>query len=116
MLRDMGVRVAVDDFGVGYSSLTYVKRLPVTRIKIDQSFVRDLRHNVSDVAIVRAILTLGHGMGLEILAEGVENAEQERLLREEGCDFAQGYHFGRPMPEAEFTDLLGSGHPISLSA
>ncbi len=116
MLRDMGVRVAVDDFGVGYSSLTYVKRLPVTRIKIDQSFVRDLRHNVSDVAIVRAILTLGHGMGLEILAEGVENAEQERLLREEGCDFAQGYHFGRPMPEAEFVDLLGSGHLISLSA
>lgn len=116
MLRDMGVRVAVDDFGVGYSSLSYVKRLPITRIKIDQSFVRDLAHNESDVAIVRAITTLGHGLGLEILAEGVETERQAARLIEEGCDFAQGYHFARPMPEADFVSLLASERTRLLSA
>jgi diguanylate cyclase (GGDEF)-like protein/PAS domain S-box-containing protein len=116
LLRDMGVRVAVDDFGVGYSSLTYLKRLPITRIKIDQSFVRDLRENPSDAAIVRAIVTLGHGLGMEILAEGVETPAQAEHLREEGCDFAQGYYFARPMPEADFTKLLSSGSLFSLSA
>ncbi|MFN3891124.1 MAG: EAL domain-containing protein [Beijerinckiaceae bacterium] len=116
MLRNMGVRVAIDDFGAGYSSLTYVKRLPVTRIKIDQSFVRDLDHNESDIAIVRAIITLGHGLGLEILAEGVESAEHARHLLCEGCDFVQGYHFAHPMPEADFVKLLASERTYALSA
>lgn len=116
LLRNMGVRVAVDDFGVGYSSLTYIKRLPITRIKIDQSFVRDLDHNESDVAIVRAIITLGHGLGLEILAEGVETADQAQHLRSEGCDFVQGYHFARPMPEADFVNLLACERTFSLTA
>lgn len=116
LLRNMGVRVAVDDFGVGYSSLTYIKRLPITRIKIDQSFVRDLNHNESDVAIVRAIIALGHGLGLEILAEGVETGEQAEHLVTEGCDFAQGYHFARPMPEADFVNLLARERTFSLTA
>ena len=115
-MRDMGVRVAMDDFGVGYSSLSYVKRLPVTRIKIDQCFVRDLHQSLSDLAIVRAIVHLGHGLGLEILAEGVETASQAQQLREEGCDFGQGYHFARPMPEDEFIRLLMSDQAFSLSA
>ena len=116
MLRNMGVRVAVDDFGVGYSSLSYVKRLPITRIKIDQSFVRDIENNQSDVAIVRAIIALGQGLGLEILAEGVETVEQARHLLNEGCDFVQGYYFARPMPEADFINLLASERSFALSA
>ena len=115
-VRDMGVRIAMDDFGVGYSSLSYVKRLPVTRIKIDQCFVRDLHQSLSDLAIVRAIVHLGHGLGLEILAEGVETASQAQQLREEGCDFGQGYHFARPMPEDEFVRLLLSNQAFPLSA
>jgi diguanylate cyclase (GGDEF)-like protein/PAS domain S-box-containing protein len=116
MLRNLGVRVAVDDFGVGYSSLTYIKRLPITRIKIDQSFVRDLGNNQSDIAIVRAIITLGHGLGLEILAEGVETLDQAQRLMNEGCDFVQGYYFARPMPETDFINLLASERAYALSA
>lgn len=116
MLRNMGVRVAVDDFGVGNSSLNSVKRLPITRIKIDPSLVRELNHNEGDAAIVRAIAALGHGLGLEILAEGVETAEQASRLLEEGCDLAQGYHFARPMPEADFVNLLAAQRAHSLSA
>lgn len=115
-LRDMGVRVAMDDFGVGYSSLSYVKRLPVTRLKIDQCFVRDLQDNRSDLAIIRAIVALGHGLGLEILAEGVETALHARRLAEEGCDLAQGYHFARPMPEEDFVRLMSREESFSLSA
>ncbi len=116
MLRNIGVRVAVDDFGVGYASLNYVKRLPITRIKIDQSFVRDLEQNQSDIAIVRAIITLGQGLGLEVLAEGVERVEQAHLLLREGCTLVQGYYFARPMPEADFINLLASERTYALSA
>ena len=116
MLRNMGVRVAVDDFGIGYSSLNYVKRLPITRIKIDQSFVRDIEHDQSDIAIVRAIITLGQGLGLEVLAEGVETAEQAKHLLQEGCALVQGYYFARPMPEADFINLLASERTYALSA
>nr|WP_319391008.1 EAL domain-containing protein [uncultured Cohaesibacter sp.] len=95
-LRDLGVKISIDDFGTGCSSLSYVKHFPVDRLKIDQSFVRDLLNNPSDAAIVRATITLGHSLGFEVIAEGVESEEVVRHLELEHCDKAQGYYFGKP--------------------
>jgi EAL domain-containing protein (putative c-di-GMP-specific phosphodiesterase class I) len=102
-LRDLGVRLSVDDFGTGYSSLSYLKRLPVHEVKIDRSFVTSLGSDVEDLPIVRAIVDLGRHMGLEVVAEGVEDAATMDLLNSIGCDLAQGWHLGRPMP---LDDLL----------
>jgi EAL domain-containing protein (putative c-di-GMP-specific phosphodiesterase class I) len=115
-LRDIGVRASIDDFGVGYSSINYVKRLPVTRLKIDQTFIRDLPGHSKDLAILRAILTLGRSFGLEVLGEGVETQAQAERLTEEGCELAQGYFFARPMPEADFVALLARDRAFPLSA
>ena len=105
-LKTMGVQLAIDDFGTGYSSLSYLQRLPVNRVKIDQSFVRELLSRVQPVPIVRAIIAMAHSLQLEVLAEGVEDERQRSILLAEGCDQAQGYLFGRPMPAAEFEKLL----------
>ncbi len=101
LLRDIGVGISIDDFGTRYSTLTYVKNFPVDRLKIDQCFVRDITTNPSDAAIVRAIVSLGHSLDLEIVAEGVETIEQTALLRTEGCDEAQGFYFAEPMRPEE---------------
>ena len=106
-LKTMGVQLAIDDFGTGYSSLSYLQRLPVNRVKIDQSFVRELLSLVQPVPIVRAIIAMAHSLQLEVLAEGVEDDRQRSMLMAEGCDQAQGYLFGRPMPAAELERLLG---------
>ena len=100
-LRDLGVSISIDDFGTRYSTLTYVKHFPVDRLKIDQCFVRDIATNPSDAAIVRAIVSLGHSLDLEIVAEGVETIEQATLLRAEGCDEVQGFYFAAPMQSEE---------------
>jgi diguanylate cyclase (GGDEF)-like protein/PAS domain S-box-containing protein len=105
-LKTMGVQLAIDDFGTGYSSLSYLQRLPVNRVKIDQSFIRELLSRVQPVPIVRAIIAMAHSLQLEVLAEGVEDERQRSILLAEGCDQAQGYLFGRPMPAAEFEKLL----------
>ena len=97
-LRGLGVRFSIDDFGTGYSSLSYLKRLPADVIKIDQSFVKGLGKDVEDTAVVRMIIELAHTLSLEVIAEGVETEEQATLLKEMGCDFAQGYHFSKPLP------------------
>jgi EAL domain-containing protein (putative c-di-GMP-specific phosphodiesterase class I) len=101
-LQRHGVRVSLDDFGTGFASLTHLQRLPVDEIKIDKSFVKDLGKGRSGTAIVKSMIHLGRNMGVDVVAEGVETAEQAELLKEWGCRFAQGYYFHRPMPASEF--------------
>ena len=104
-LHELGITLAVDDFGTGYSSLAYVKDLPVTVVKIDRSFVAPLGRDPRDLAIVRGIIDLAHNIDLTVVAEGVETEQQYRELVALGCDFAQGFHLGRPQPpELLFTD------------
>jgi EAL domain-containing protein (putative c-di-GMP-specific phosphodiesterase class I) len=105
-LRDLGVRLSVDDFGTGYSSLSYLKRLPVHEVKIDRSFVTGLHDRRGDTAIVRAIVDLGGNLGLEVVAEGVEDRETWDLLAAMGCDIVQGWHLGRPMPTSALLSWL----------
>ena len=116
LLRGLGVGISIDDFGTRYSSLTYVKHFPVDRLKIDQCFIRDLTTNPSDAAIVRAIVSLGHSLDLEIVAEGVETAEQLALLRTEGCDEVQGFYFAAAMPPEELMAFVGKNRAQARSA
>jgi len=105
-LRDIGVRVSLDDFGIGHSSMSYLKHFPLDDVKIDQAFVRDIASDDKDGAIVRAIIELAHTLHLSVTAEGVESADQLRSLREMGCDKAQGYWLGVPIPAAQASALL----------
>ncbi|MEE3661422.1 EAL domain-containing protein [Brenneria sp. g21c3] len=105
-LREAGIGIAFDDYGTGYASLSVLKNYPVTRLKIDQTFVRTLCESDTDAAIVWAVLYLGKSFGLGVIAEGVETQEASELLKNRGCDEAQGYFFGHPMPAKAFTRLL----------
>lgn len=105
-LRAMGIRFSIDDFGIGYSSMSYLKRFPISTIKIDRSFVQGLPGDLEDVSIIKAIIALGLSLNMNLLAEGVETKEQADFLKANGCPNIQGYYFSRPLPARALTDLL----------
>jgi EAL domain-containing protein (putative c-di-GMP-specific phosphodiesterase class I) len=107
-LRNQGISLAIDDFGTGYSSLSYLKRFPLDRLKVDQSFIRDIDRDPDNLAIASAIINLGHTLRLNVIAEGVETAAELELLRQNHCDQAQGFYFARALPAADMEALLRS--------
>jgi len=106
LLKTNGIQFSMDDFGTGYSSLQYLRQLPLNQLKIDQSFVRDLEHDKQDRSIVKTIIAMGHGLGLDVIAEGVENTQQQDMLMKYGCFNYQGYLFAKPLPVDEVEKLL----------
>jgi diguanylate cyclase (GGDEF)-like protein len=113
-IQSRGIRLAIDDFGTGYSSMSLMKQFPIDTIKIDRSFVRDLPNDSEDQAIAQAIISMGKALGMTVVAEGVETAEQETFLRDHACDEMQGYLFSRPLPSQQMADLLRSA-PLMVS-
>ncbi len=104
-LHSLGVEIAVDDFGTGYSSLSYLRQFPIDRLKIDQSFTRNALVNDDDMAITRTIISLGHSLGLKVIAEGVETQDHEEFLQSEGCDEVQGFKYCKPIPKDKLHDF-----------
>jgi EAL domain-containing protein (putative c-di-GMP-specific phosphodiesterase class I) len=105
-LRDKGVKITIDDFGTGFSSLNYLKRLPIDKVKIDKSFIDEVNSDTRDAAIVRSIISLAHNLQLTVIAEGVETEKQLAFLQDHGCDEIQGYLYARPMPYADLLTWL----------
>ena len=105
-INDLGVAISIDDFGTGYSSLSLLKKLPIHRLKIDQSFIKDIPENEEDVAIVNAIIALANSLNLDIVAEGVESAQQKKFLISSGCINMQGYYFSHPVAAEELRNIL----------
>ena len=108
-LKSLGVRIAMDDFGTGYSSLSYLQAFPFDKIKIDSSFISNLERSPQSVAIIRAVIGLGRGLDIPVVAEGVETQDQLDFLTHEACSEVQGYLIGRPLPIGSYGYLLGDG-------
>jgi EAL domain-containing protein (putative c-di-GMP-specific phosphodiesterase class I) len=106
-LRSSGVKVWLDDFGTGFSGLSHLRRVPVDGVKIDRSFVADVLRDPDDLALTTAIIAMAHSLGITVIAEGVEQEGQYNILRERGCDLAQGYWLGHPLAPDDFAALLG---------
>jgi EAL domain-containing protein (putative c-di-GMP-specific phosphodiesterase class I) len=115
-LRSLGVRIAMDDFGTGYSSLSYLRTFPLDKIKIDRSFVQDVAKNSEARAIVRAITSLARALKINVVAEGVETAEQLEIVKAEGCNEIQGYFFSRPRPAEEFGNIIAHCNTLMKAA
>jgi EAL domain-containing protein (putative c-di-GMP-specific phosphodiesterase class I) len=115
-LKSLGVKIAMDDFGTGYSSLSYLQKFPFDKIKIDRSFVSNVQSNPQSATIIRAVIGLGRGLNLPIVAEGVETQGELDFLTEEACDEIQGYLVGRPAPIDLYADLVGRRHISKISA
>lgn len=111
--HDLGSGIAVDDFGTGYSALSYLRRFPVTILKIDRVFVSDIETNAADAHLVESIVAMARALRIAVVAEGVERAGQAHMLRAMGCGYAQGYLYGRPVPAAEFAASL---HTVAASS
>nr|WP_321443026.1 EAL domain-containing protein [uncultured Cohaesibacter sp.] len=105
-IRADGIKIALDDFGTGYSSLSYIHQFPLDKLKIDRAFIKDLPHSTDSLAVINAVGALAHGLGMDVIAEGMESAEQVEVLKIARCDIGQGYYFGKPMPQADFTAYL----------
>ncbi len=105
-LTELGVSISIDDFGTGYSSFHYLKNLPIARLKIDRSFVRDIEQRSSDAAIVAAIISMAHSLQMQVVAEGVETKDQAHFLRSYRCDEMQGYYGSPPLPSTALKELL----------
>jgi EAL domain-containing protein (putative c-di-GMP-specific phosphodiesterase class I) len=110
-LKALGVRIALDDFGMGYSSLSYLESFPLDRIKIDRTFVANLGRTDRSLSIIRAVIGLAHGLSVPVLGEGVETSDQLAILSREACDDVQGYFIGYPRPIEAYADVVG-GKPI----
>jgi EAL domain-containing protein (putative c-di-GMP-specific phosphodiesterase class I) len=123
-LAAMGIRLSIDDYGTGHSSLAYLRRLPVHELKIDRSFITHLAENDDDLQVVRSTIDLAHHLGLRVVAEGIEDAGSLKLLQTYGCDLAQGFYLGRPAPAGILLDQLSergtvlprTAHPSDSSA
>jgi CheY-like chemotaxis protein len=115
-LKKLGLRLALDDFGVGYSSLSYLKRFQLDKLKIDKSFIADIVQDGADAALVRAMIAMGHHLGMRVVAEGVETAAQLGYLRRSHCDEFQGFHFSRPLPADQIPELLARRYILPASS
>lgn len=113
-LNGLSVRVAMDDFGTGYSSLAYLKKFPIQLLKIDRTFIKEMDRDPEDRTIVKAIIAMAQALDIKVIAEGVERAEQLDLLKAFGCDLAQGFYFSKPVPAAEFTELLAKKRSFAV--
>jgi EAL domain-containing protein (putative c-di-GMP-specific phosphodiesterase class I) len=115
LIRNDGVGISLDDFGTGYSSLSVLRQMPITEIKVDKAFVRDILTDEGDKALIRSIIGIGKSLKIPVLAEGVEEAEQVRLLTKCGCDIFQGYFFAKPMKAQVFTEFMKNYTPHLLT-
>ncbi len=115
-LRDLGVGLSIDDFGVGYSSLRYLETLPVTEIKIDRSFVQGMQESATKRIIVETVVKIGKELGADVVAEGIETEAERAMLCSIGCPFGQGYLFSRPLPPEAFLELVGNSQPVGTIA